>query len=108
MRGPYSLDTWTISSNVPRSTPGVYILSRDGKTAHYVGRSDIDLSGRLNQHANANNRYTHFWFEAASSANLAFKLECQWWHKYSPDDNKIHPDRLSNYSWRCPICTIFI
>lgn len=107
MSGPYSLDTGTISNRISRSTQGAYILSKDGKIAHYVGRSDTDLAGRLNWWANNSGSYTHFWFETATSALSAFELECQWWHKYRPDDNQNHPDRPNNSNWQCPVCNIF-
>jgi len=107
MSGPHSLDTWTISNKVPKSTPGGYILSRDRKTVHYVGRSDTDLVERLNQHVVNHQKYTHFWFETTSSAKAAFELECSWWHKYQPDDNENHPDRPNGSGWQCPICNIF-
>lgn len=107
MSGPYSLNTQTVNKLVSSSSPGVYILSTDGKTAHYVGRSDNDVAGRLNWWVNNSQKYTYFWFEPASSAKAAFDLECQWWHKYRPDDNQNHPDRPDGSGWQCPVCNIF-
>lgn len=107
MSGPYSLDLGIISNVVPESSPGAYILSEDGKIAHYVGRSDNDLAERLNRQANNYPKYTHFWFETTTSAKTAFDLECRWWHKFQPEDNEKHPDRPDGSDWQCPVCDIF-
>lgn len=107
MNGPYSLNLQTISQFVPAYSLGTYILSKNGKVAHYVGRSDNDLANRLNQHASDYENYTHFWFETVGSKEAAFRLECQWWHKYMPDNNQNHPDRPDNSNLQCPVCIIF-
>jgi len=107
MNGPYSLNSQTISSVIPGNSIGAYILSKDGKVAHYVGRSDSNLANRLGQHISDYQNYSHFWFETSNSILAAFELECQWWHKYKPDDNEVHPDRPDNTNWQCPVCNIF-
>lgn len=107
MNGLYLLNTQTINGVVPRSSVGAYILSKDGKIAHYVGRSDNDLAARLTSYTSDSQNYTHFWYEVTGSAKSAFELECGWWHKYQPDDNKNHPDRPNGSGWQCPICNIF-
>jgi len=107
MNGPYSLNLQTISKIAPANSLGAYILSKDGKVAHYVGRSDSDLANRLGQHASDYQNYTHFWFETVGSPKAAFELECQWWHKYKPDDNDNHPDQPNNINCQCPVCNIF-
>ena len=107
MNGPKLLDAQTISRVVPGLSPGAYILSKDGKIAHYVGRSDNDLVARLISHISDSQNYTHFWYEVTSSTKSAFDLECSWWHKYQPDDNKNHPDRPNGSGWQCPICNVF-
>lgn len=42
MEGPFPLNS--VNIQVTRTSPGAYVLSRDGKTAHYVGRSDTGLA----------------------------------------------------------------
>lgn len=107
MNGAYLLNTQTINSVVPGLSVGVYILSKDGKIAHYVGRSDNDLTARLTSYISDSQNYTHFWYEVTNSAKSAFELECSWWHKYQPDDNKNHPDRPNGSGWQCSVCNIF-
>jgi len=82
--------------------PGVYVLSRDGRTAVYVGRSDTDIRGRL-RHSATQAGYTHFWFDYATSPMLAYKYECELYHTYNPPDNLVHPAVPSGMNWRCPV-----
>lgn len=105
MNGPYTLDKATIDKTITQASPGAYILSTDGKNAHYVGRSDSDVNGRLKWWVDNSQKYSRFWFEYASFSMAAFDLECRWWHKYMPIDNKMHPDRPANSNWQCPVCT---
>ena len=107
MSGPHSLDPDTIDEVVTKISSGAYILSKDGKIAHYVGRSDDNVAGRLKWWANNTQKYSYFWFEYATSPKAAFELECRWWHKYKPEDNQSHPDRPNGSSWQCPVCDIF-
>lgn len=85
--------------------PGAYVLSRDGKSAHYVGRADRDLGERLRSSAKEGN-YTHFWYECASSATAAYRLECRFYHEYSPSDNLIHPSSPNGILLFCEICPL--
>ena len=106
MNGPYSLDADSVCSEVTRTSPGAYILSENGlrdqqRFGHYVGRSDTDVGGRLQQWIGADS-YKVFWYEYASSARTAFLLECQWWHKYQPKNNKRHPEVPAGQNWSCP------
>lgn len=107
MSGAYQFNTQNVNYYIPRISPGAYILSRNGTTANYVGRSDTDLAQRLSQHINNGETYTHFWFETSNLAKGAFDFECQWYHNYNPSDNKNHPDRGNNTNWQCPNCNIF-
>ncbi len=70
---------------------GAYILSRDGRTAHYVGRSDDDLKKRIKLSAKEGNGYKYFWFEYARTPMEAYRLECKWCDDYRPTDNTIKP-----------------
>lgn len=49
MKGPYPLAEVDVRINA--NAMGVYILSRDGKGVHYVGRSDSDLIARIKKSA---------------------------------------------------------
>ncbi len=105
MAGPFVLSSNNISTQASNTSPGAYILSRDGINVNYVGRSDNDLAGRLRSWVDQG--YSHFWFEYASSSLQAFNLECNWYHTYRNLDNTVHPARPANTSWQCPRCNIF-
>ena len=56
MRGAYTISS--VDVYVKRGYSGAYILSRDGKAAHYVGRSDSDLcGGRCDAHSLCRNAH---------------------------------------------------
>jgi hypothetical protein len=99
LRGPFSTDS--VDSYVSSPSPGVYILSKDARTAAYVGRSDTDVGSRIKQYVTEG--YTHFWFEYATSPRDAYLKECEYYHKYNPPDNKNHPAVPFGTNWRCPI-----
>jgi hypothetical protein len=99
MSGPYSVTD--VNTFVTKMSAGVYILSRDGKVAHYVGRSDTDLASRIK--SSLNQGYNYFWFEYADSPMRAYYLECEWYHKYNPPDNSNHPAVPPGTYWRCPV-----
>lgn len=98
--GPFPLSQVTL--RVVVNAPGVYVLSRDGRTAAYVGRSDGDVRNRLLQ-SSGQGRYTYFWFDYATSPMQAYKSECELYHTYNPPDNVVHPAVPSGMNWRCPI-----
>lgn len=100
LTGPYNISQ--VSSVVKATSSGVYILSKDGKSAAYVGRSDTDLAARIPQSAGEGRGYAAFWFEYTSSAQGAYAKECEYFHKYNPPDNGVHPAVPQGTSWRCP------
>ncbi len=102
MLGGFPLDKAQIDVRVPAAAIGAYVLSRDGKTAHYVGRSDSDLANRLRTHA-AISGYTTFWYELARSPMQAYFLECEWFHKFHPTANQNHPAVPPRVTWKCPV-----
>ena len=69
-----------------------------------MGRSDKDLNDRLKDHIG---EYGRFKFEYYGSAKAAFEKECHLYHDFTPQDNKIHPDRPDGSNWKCPVCDIF-
>jgi len=99
--GPYLVNK--IELYITQSLPGVYILSKDGKTAVYVGRSDTDLPSRIKQSIKEGYGYTSFWFEYTNSQKEAYLKECEYYHKYNPKDNINHPAAPVGTNWKCPI-----
>jgi len=100
LKGPYPL--CEVSFRVQPASMGVYILSRNGTVASYVGRSDSDLQQRIVSSA-SEGRYVAFWFDYATSPMDAYKYESELYHKYDPPDNQAHPAVPPNADWRCPI-----
>lgn len=88
---------------IDSGTLGVYILSRDRRKVHYVGRSDSNLKIRLKQSILEGSGYRFFKFKYVNSPMRAYHLECKWWHKYTPPDNRYHPAVPRWTNWRCPI-----
>lgn len=108
LNGPQDLDTATIDRIVKSISPGVYVLSKYGNYAHYVGRSDEDLRARLKQHVGTG--YNKFWYAYCTSPRDAFQQECIRFHQHGGTaklDNKVHPARPAHATWHCPRCTIF-
>lgn len=101
LTGPFSING--VDLYVTRTSPGVYILSKDGKTAAYVGRSDTDVGFRIKQSSREGYGYTYFWFEYATSPRDAYLKECEYYHKYNPPDNDSHPAVPFGTNWRCPV-----
>jgi hypothetical protein len=101
LQGPFSIGNADIY--MTQTSPGVYILSKDGKTAAYLRRSDNDVGSRIKQSAREGYGYTYFWFEYASSPKDAYFKECEYYHKYNLPDNTNHPSVPFDISCRCPI-----
>ncbi len=86
---------------VVRGAIGVYILSRNGRSPDYVGRSDCDLADRIRRSA-SEGRYMHFWFQYESSPTNGYKSEGGLWHLLEANDNLNHPGVPAAMNWRCP------
>lgn len=110
MHGPYNLTNEEIDKQVTRISPGNYALgySKDNSFyVSYVGRSDADVNDRLKDWVG---RYNQFKYSYASSPKNAFEKECHNYHDFGESeklDNKVHPQRPTNTSWKCPVCDIF-
>lgn len=91
---------------VSRRAPGAFILSRKGRAADFVGASADDVGDTLARFVSQSG-YRYFWFAYASSAEQAYSLENQWYHRFHPTDNPYPPSHNSAASWRCttPGCT---
>lgn len=108
LRGPYALDSKSISTYVTVKSAGAYALGEvnasGGLDISRVGRSDTDVANRLGQQIGD---YASFKFEYYASPKAAFLKECELFHTFSPPGNHIHPDRPKNADWKCPHCNVF-
>lgn len=106
MLGPFEVGV--VDFNIEPYRIGAYILTKNGRTAHYVGRSDDNLRERIktssHERRSVNSPYTHFWFAYALSPDTAYRLECEWYHKYGPTDNMVHPACPAGRYIPCPVC----
>ena len=106
MKGTHRLNRRNVNRVTGEVSTGQYRLtrSRTGPT-EYVGRSDTDLSRRLNEHLDEG--YTHFRYSPAGSVKSAYEKECRQYH-YRLDngniDNVRHPARPRGTNYRCPVC----
>lgn len=108
LRGPFALIDREVDRQVTRTSAGAYALNRGGSSGtfyvHYVGRSDVDINGRLKAHVG---NYRRFMFEYCPSPKAAFEQECGLYHDFTPSDNLVHPARPAGSTWRCPRCSLF-
>lgn len=101
MEGPHPISQ--VDSYVTKISAGAYILSHDGKVAHYIGRSDTNLASRIKSSAKERQGHKFFWFDYTTSPMRAYYLECEWWHRYTPADNTNHPTVPPGTYWKCPV-----
>jgi hypothetical protein len=85
---------------VSRKSPGVFILSRKGRTADFVGASTKDIGAKMREVAKPA-AYRYFWFAYTDTAEEALHLEMRWVHRFSPTDNQAPPSRLPGAGWQC-------
>jgi len=108
MSGPFTLSPRGIDQTVEAGRIGTYALGNTGNDGTffigYVGRSDIDLNGRLKQHVGKHPLFKALYW---STAKEAFEHECRVYHDFSPPENEIHPDRKKGTAWSCPACPVF-
>lgn len=97
MLGPFNLRYLHLF--VKEKSAGAFILSRDGKSADYVGRSGDDVAAALGRFTRSNYRY--FWFTYASSAEEAARLEQSWHHRYKPADSGLASSSAPAEHWEC-------
>src|SRR5258708_9772902 len=104
MSGPFVLTKYGIAREVPKKTPGAYILGGVRLKPNYegaqaVGRAETDLAAVLQSQIGL---YEAFLFQPAGSAEDAFRLECELYHRLDWPDLK-HPQRPSGTDWRVPV-----
>ena len=108
LMGPYRLNFEEIQDAIPRVAPGAFALGHrgpDGKFyVDFVGRADTDVRGKLHGLIGSSNLFK---YSCASSAEAAFKKECEVFHDFKPPGNRMHPDRPAGTNWECPRCRFF-
>jgi len=108
LKGPFSLTATEIGSQVTEKSAGVYLLDRSHESGpfyiSYVGRSDTDVKGRLQEHVG---KYKRFKFEYHASPLETFEKECALYHDFNPPSTISHPGRQSSLKWKCPRCKVF-
>lgn len=102
--GPYNLRY--VHLFVEARSTGAFILSRNGRSADFVGHSSDDLARTIGTVRHGTD-YRYFWFSYATSRKKAVELASYWHHRYRPSDNPASPDGAPRSSWRCTIpgCT---
>ena len=100
MLGPFSLRY--IHLFVEQRSAGAFILSKDGRSADFVGLSADDLAQSLSSYK-GRTTYRYFWFRYAASAKVASELASYWYHRYRPPDNVTPPHVVTWESWRCTV-----
>lgn len=99
MAGPFSLRYLHLF--VKERSAGAFILSRDGKSTDFVGKSPDDVAAALGRFTRSPYRY--FWFSYVSSPGEAARLEQSWRHRYRPTDNGSAPHGSHAEHWECTI-----
>ena len=104
IQGPYSLRY--VHLFVEARSAGAFILSRNGKSADFVGHSSEDLARTIAKVKHGTD-YRYFWFSYAKSHKKASDLASYWHHRYRPSDNPASSGETSRSSWHCTIagCT---
>jgi hypothetical protein len=107
LEGPYPLSYEGISEALPVKTAGVFALGYVGRDnafyINYIGRSDEHLRECLLGHIGSDKAFK---YGIARSAQEAFWRECELFHRFRPNANRVHPGRLPSTSWVCPRCRV--
>jgi hypothetical protein len=97
MSGPFLLRF--VDLFVKERSAGAFILSKNGRSADFVGASGDNLADAVRASAK-DGGYRYFWFSYAGSARQAADLERAWYHRFRPVDNRTAPAG-SHGEWRC-------
>lgn len=106
----YDLTNEKINEIITKKSAGNYAygnIKDNTFMVSYIGRSDIDLNGRIKHGIG---QYNKFKFSYASSPKNAFEKECKNYHDFGETnikDNEKHPQRPDNTNWKCPNCDVF-
>ena len=104
LEGPYRLAFDEIDKKVGKQNSGVFALGYVAKRdfyINYVGRSDVDLRGRLLELIGSD---VAFKFKSTPTVKEAFLRECELFHLFQPYGNRVHPARPTLSGWSCPHC----
>lgn len=110
MYGVYALNSEEVKKRVESNKKGNYALGNIGEDGlfyvYYVGRSDTDLQTEIIARSSDFTQLSHFMYSYASSAEEAYKKECENYHDFNCPAllNKIHPDCPNGTSCHCPRC----
>jgi hypothetical protein len=99
MDGPFPVEK--ASEVVKEHRVGVFILSRDRRAFHFIGRADWDLRDSISETAREGG-FTQFWFAYAESPAEAFMDECLLWHRFLPPYSQDHPAVPPGLDCKCP------
>lgn len=104
MSGPFSLRY--IHLFVAKLSSGAFILSKNGRSADFVGMSEVDVAKALVSYG-AQSGYQYFWFSYAESSKEARELAHAWHHRYHPSDSTLPSNSPSKTDWHCRVtgCT---
>lgn len=98
MSGPFALRYLHLF--LRDKSAGAFILSRNGRSADFVGASPDDLAGAIRRCARESG-YRYFWFAYTTSVDEAYNLEHMWYHRYHPTDNASPPSGVHGSDWHC-------
>jgi hypothetical protein len=87
--GPFpavELDFWVVDG-----TPGVFLLSKDGKNPDYLGASEKDMKPEILRATKQEQEAWFLYYYAKSPASL-YEVTCEWYHEYSPRNLPTHPE----------------
>lgn len=105
MTGYWALGERAVRRHSRSGWPGVYVLADTHGIPRYIGRSDIDVRGRLQQHVDAGN-YRFFLVEHYRTPDEAYQREANLYHYYRNQlDNAIHPAVPRGCHDGCPRCS---
>lgn len=89
-------------SEVPKAIIGVFQLSRDGQSIHYVGRSDENLHDELVKFLDKGYRF--FQWQKLPWSRETYEMHCRLFHHGGGTkklDNDEHPLPPSGNAWPC-------
>lgn len=103
---PFRLQKDILNRQIPKPSPGIFVLSYDRTQETRVGRADEDLVATL---SSFEGEYAYFYFEVIEDDEERFFRECELFHRLGGDrgqlDNTSHPRPPESVtSTDCPVC----
>ena len=87
-----------------KATLGAYTFWDGSSICRYVGRSDVDVRSRVDNHE-LKNDYAHVYLSPSSSPAAAFKAEYKLFHAYRATImNENHPAAPKGTNLKCLVC----